>query len=329
MSEGSFGLLWQHLSVSCPDSVFNQSSKTDVQALLLPSPVVTSIRFLYFESGQHVGKDAKTQMWKQEDREGAGPARSSRKSAAPVGGGASRWAGSRGRGGASGGRARGAGREAGRRASPALRAHVTGPRGPGSCRRPGQEAKMAAEREPPPLGDVKPTDFEELEDGEDLFTSTVSTLEVRRPPGEEARAVRLASPLPRLVPYPPTPPGLARPGRVTPVTPAAPQVPVKGPDVGLGGQASGRQPAGLGADPPSARGQDPRTEANLPVLAGGRALGPSLSPAPLPPGRSKACLGSPGPPPLPRDFSSSGLRCLFLCPTGGCALPRESQEVGK
>lgn len=36
---------------------------------------------------------------------------------------------------------------------------------------------MAAEREPPPLGDVKPTDFEELEDGEDLFTSTVSTLE--------------------------------------------------------------------------------------------------------------------------------------------------------
>lgn len=38
-------------------------------------------------------------------------------------------------------------------------------------------AKMAAEREPPPLGDVKPTDFEELEDGEDLFTSTVSTLE--------------------------------------------------------------------------------------------------------------------------------------------------------
>ena len=119
---------------------------------------------------------------------------------------------------------------------------------------------MAAEREPPPLGDVKPTDFEELEDGEDLFTSTVSTLEVRRPPGEEARAVRLASPLPRLVPYPPTPPGLARPGRVTPVTPAAPQVPVKGPDVGLGGQASGRQPAGLGADPPSARGQDPRTD---------------------------------------------------------------------
>uniref|UniRef100_A0A8P0PPT9 Sorting nexin-2 n=2 Tax=Canis lupus familiaris TaxID=9615 RepID=A0A8P0PPT9_CANLF len=36
---------------------------------------------------------------------------------------------------------------------------------------------MAAEREPPPLGDAKPTDFEELEDGEDLFTSTVSTLE--------------------------------------------------------------------------------------------------------------------------------------------------------
>lgn len=65
-------------------------------------------------------------------------------------------------------------------------------------------AKMAAEREPPPLGDVKPTDFEELEDGEDLFTSTVSTLEVRQP-RRGGRAVRLAfrlaaSPLPRLVP---------------------------------------------------------------------------------------------------------------------------------
>lgn len=38
---------------------------------------------------------------------------------------------------------------------------------------------MAAEREPPPLGDGRQTDFEELEDGEDLFTSTVSTMEVR------------------------------------------------------------------------------------------------------------------------------------------------------
>uniref|UniRef100_A0A8C2YMV7 Sorting nexin-2 n=1 Tax=Chinchilla lanigera TaxID=34839 RepID=A0A8C2YMV7_CHILA len=36
---------------------------------------------------------------------------------------------------------------------------------------------MAAEREPPPLRDGRPTNFEELEDGEDLFTSTVSTLE--------------------------------------------------------------------------------------------------------------------------------------------------------
>ncbi|KAG9487896.1 hypothetical protein GDO78_007605 [Eleutherodactylus coqui] len=36
---------------------------------------------------------------------------------------------------------------------------------------------MAAEREPPPLGDGRHTDFEELEDGEDLFTSTVSTME--------------------------------------------------------------------------------------------------------------------------------------------------------
>ncbi|KAF4787605.1 Sorting nexin-2 [Turdus rufiventris] len=36
---------------------------------------------------------------------------------------------------------------------------------------------MAAEREPPPLGETRPADLEELEDGEDLFTSTVSTLE--------------------------------------------------------------------------------------------------------------------------------------------------------
>uniref|UniRef100_A0A8C4RVP4 Sorting nexin-2 n=1 Tax=Erpetoichthys calabaricus TaxID=27687 RepID=A0A8C4RVP4_ERPCA len=37
---------------------------------------------------------------------------------------------------------------------------------------------MAAEREPPPLGDAEQTDFRELEDGEDLFISTASTLEV-------------------------------------------------------------------------------------------------------------------------------------------------------
>ncbi|XP_064412444.1 sorting nexin-2 [Latimeria chalumnae] len=36
---------------------------------------------------------------------------------------------------------------------------------------------MAAEREPPPLGEGEQTDFRELEDGDDLFTSTVSTLE--------------------------------------------------------------------------------------------------------------------------------------------------------
>lgn len=73
---------------------------------------------------------------------------------------------------------------------------------------------MAAEREPPPLGDVKPTDLEELEDGEDLFTSTVSTLEVRRR-AEEAAPRRLASraaasPPGRLVP----PRSRVRPGRV-------------------------------------------------------------------------------------------------------------------
>ncbi|XP_066567424.1 sorting nexin-2 [Amia ocellicauda] len=36
---------------------------------------------------------------------------------------------------------------------------------------------MAAEREPPPLGDAEHTDFREVEDGEDLFVSTASTLE--------------------------------------------------------------------------------------------------------------------------------------------------------
>lgn len=55
---------------------------------------------------------------------------------------------------------------------------------------------MAAEREPPPLGDGKPTDFEELEDGEDLFTSTVSTLEVR-----PRRRGCFAPLLPRISPF--------------------------------------------------------------------------------------------------------------------------------
>lgn len=36
---------------------------------------------------------------------------------------------------------------------------------------------MVAEREPRPLGDGKPTDFEEMEDEEELFISTVSTLD--------------------------------------------------------------------------------------------------------------------------------------------------------
>ncbi|XP_048099811.1 sorting nexin-2 isoform X1 [Alosa alosa] len=36
---------------------------------------------------------------------------------------------------------------------------------------------MAAEMEPPPLGDAEQTDFREVEDGEDLFVSTVTTLE--------------------------------------------------------------------------------------------------------------------------------------------------------
>lgn len=39
---------------------------------------------------------------------------------------------------------------------------------------------MAEEREPPPLHDAPQSDFTELEDGEDLFVSTVSVIEVRR-----------------------------------------------------------------------------------------------------------------------------------------------------
>lgn len=73
-------------------------------------------------------------------------------------------------------------------------------------------AKMAAEREPPPLGDGKPADFEEQEDGEDLFTSTVTTLEVR-PRHRRRCAPSLISPsgafsLHELVPAHPRPPTL-------------------------------------------------------------------------------------------------------------------------
>lgn len=68
---------------------------------------------------------------------------------------------------------------------------------------------MAAEREPPPLGEARPADFEELEDGEDLFTSTVSTLEVRARPSPRA---------------PSTAAGPA-PGRALPPLPARPLVP--------------------------------------------------------------------------------------------------------
>lgn len=71
---------------------------------------------------------------------------------------------------------------------------------------------MAAEREPPPLGDGKAPDFEELEDGEDLFTSTVSTLEVR-----PRRRGCCAPLLPRVSPC-----GLALP-RLDPPRPLAPR----------------------------------------------------------------------------------------------------------
>lgn len=75
----------------------------------------------------------------------------------------------------------------------------------------GLEGKMAAEREPPPLGEARPADFEELEEGEDLFTSTVSTLEVRARPstaGPERRGragARGALPSPPLPARPPVP----------------------------------------------------------------------------------------------------------------------------
>lgn len=139
---------------------------------------------------------------------------------------------------------------------------------------------MAAEREPPPLGDVKPTDFEELEDGEDLFTSTVSTLEVRRPlPRRPRRASRRLSPA-ATCPLPTPRFGQARSGDTCDAgrTSGACQ----GGWVGPGGQASGLQPAGLGCDfilpgPGPADG--------TPCL---RALGPCGSFAPLPPGRRKA-----------------------------------------
>lgn len=83
---------------------------------------------------------------------------------------------------------------------------------------------MAAEREPPPLADGKPTDFDEQEDGEDLFTSTVSTLEVR-PHHRGCRASPRVSPLgifslSRLIP--PHPPGLQDLVEATPVTRAPP-----------------------------------------------------------------------------------------------------------
>lgn len=105
---------------------------------------------------------------------------------------------------------------------------------------------MAAEREPPPLGDVKPTDFEELEDGEDLFTSTVSTLEVRRPRREGCAACLAAFPPAATCPLPTPRFGQARSGDTCDAgrTSGACQ----GGWVGPGGQASGLQPAGLGCD---------------------------------------------------------------------------------
>lgn len=193
---------------------------------------------------------------------------------------------------------------------------------------------MAAEREPPPLGDVKPTDFEELEDGEDLFTSTVSTLEVRRagPPRRGGPgAARFSAPraslgrlFPGRAPRPlPTPGSCPRPGPVTPVTLAAPQVPCQGGWGGRGGQAGlGAAACGPGGPTSSSGGRDPRMEPGHAL----RAPGPSASLAPLPPGRRKAC--SPPPPsasrapPLPLGFQQPPThppreRGLFPCPPEG------------
>ncbi|MEJ1276559.1 hypothetical protein NN561_007465 [Cricetulus griseus] len=86
---------------------------------------------------------------------------------------------------------------------------------------------MAAEREPPPLGDVKPTDFEELEDGEDLFTSTVSTLEVRRP-RRGGRVARLPRAPCRLSPAATVPPHSGvRPGQSSPSSPEPASLPAE------------------------------------------------------------------------------------------------------
>lgn len=62
---------------------------------------------------------------------------------------------------------------------------------------------MATEREPPPLGEARAADLEELEDGEDLFTSTVSTLEVRARPTPRALSPALG---PSSLPLPARPP---------------------------------------------------------------------------------------------------------------------------
>lgn len=113
---------------------------------------------------------------------------------------------------------------------------------------------MAAEREPPPLGDGKPTDFEELEDGEDLFTSTVSTLEVR-----PRRRGCFAPLLPRVSPFgacpastlrvTPQPPGLQGPGWGDTCDAGPTSRTCHWAGVGLGGQAClGEGTAGPGAD---------------------------------------------------------------------------------
>ena len=114
---------------------------------------------------------------------------------------------------------------------------------------------MAAEREPPPLGVGKPTDFEELEDGEDLFTSTVSTLEVRpRRRGCCAPSLPRVSPfgafaVPRLVPPHPPPPGLQGPGWGDTCDAGPTSGTCHWAGVGLGGWACLReQTAGRGAD---------------------------------------------------------------------------------
>lgn len=189
-----------------------------------------------------------------------------------------------------------------------------------------RRAKMAAEREPPPLGDVKPTDFEELEDGEDLFTSTVSTLEVRRGPGEEAAPC--VSPFARL-PLPlslPTPPGFSQARSGDTCDARGLHLRCLSRDLRSAWAArprDGSLRARTLTSPP--RGQDPRTEGPRRAC---RLSGLPCHPRLFLQAGERLVSGSRGTA-APLGFQQLRERVLASLPTGGCALPRESQEVAK